>query len=256
MRRGGGWRAAWAFIALLVVIGGPLFVSPWWTFGTPGPAVHDVAIPTGATLYTAATRMYDAKVITSARQFTALARLFGSRAPIRAGVYRFTDGRGWGEYLRQMQRGDVIALRVTIPEGMPAVLVRDRLLANDQLKGPVDTPAEGSVLPDTYDFQVGSTRAAALKHMQAAMTAELATLWKARKPAAVVKTPTEAIILASIVEKETALPAERRLVAGVYSNRLRAGIKLDADPTVIPDHRRQAARSAHPQVRTRARYRL
>ena len=208
-------------------------MSPWWTFGTPGPAVHNVVIPAGATLYTAATRMYDADVITSARQFTALARLFGSRAPIRAGVYRFVEGWGWKHYLRQMQRGEVIALRVTIPEGMPAVLVRDRLLANDQFKGLVDIPEEGSVLPDTYDFEVNSTRAAALKHMQAAMTAELAKLWKARTPAAVVTTPAEAVTLASIVEKETALPAERRLVAGVYSNRLRAGIKLDADPTVI-----------------------
>ena len=132
-----------------------------------------------------------------------------------------------------MQRGDVIALRVTIPEGLPSVLVRDRLRANDQLTGPVDTPAEGSVLPDTYDFAVGSTRAAAVRHMQAAMTAELAALWAKRIPATVVHTPAEAIILASIVEKETALPAERRLVAGVYSNRLRQGIKLDADPTVI-----------------------
>ncbi len=226
-------RAARTFVVLLILVGLPLSVAPWWTWGKPGPATHDVVIPTGATLYAAATRMYDADVISSARQFTALARVFGSRAPIKAGVYRFQEDRGWGDYLRQMQRGDVVALRVTIPEGMPAVLVRERLLANTQLTGPVDTPAEGSVLPDTYDFGVGSTRAAALKHMQAAMTAELAALWPTRTPAAVVKTPAEAVILASIVEKETALPAERRLVAGVYSNRLRAGVKLDADPTVI-----------------------
>ncbi len=220
------------FIALLLLIGLPLFAAPWWTWERPGRS-HDVAIPAGATLYGAATRMYNAGVLSSARQFTALARVFGSRAPIKAGVYRFRDDLGWGTYLRQMQRGEVIALRVSIPEGLPAVLVRDRLRANDQLTGPVDTPAEGSVLPDTYDFQLGSTRAAALKHMQAAMTAELAALWPKRTKAAVVTTPAEAVILASIVEKETALPAERRVVAGVYTNRLRAGIKLDADPTVI-----------------------
>lgn len=228
-----GTRSAGAFIALLLVIGLPLFVSPWWTWNHDGKRTRDVVIPTGTTLAAAATRLDDADIIDSAGQFRLLARVFGSRAPIRAGVYRFTEERGWGEYLRQMQRGDVIALRLTIPEGLPSVLVRSRLLANAQLTGPVAVPTEGSVLPDTYDFAIGSTRAAALRHMQGAMIAELAALWKARKPASVVRTPAEAIVLASIVEKETALPAERRLVAGVYSNRLRAGIKLDADPTVI-----------------------
>jgi UPF0755 protein len=228
-----GSRAAQAFVVLLVVIGLPLLVSPWWSWGKHGTATHDVVIPAGTTLTGAAMKLNEADLISSEGQFRLLARLFGKPDPIRAGVYRFTEGMGWGDYLRQMQGGDVIALRVTIPEGMPSVLVRDRLLANAKLTGPVEVPAEGSVLPDTYDFQVGSTRAAALKHMQAAMTAELATLWQARTPTTVVKTPFEAIILASIVEKETAVAAERRLVAGVYSNRLRSGVKLDADPTVI-----------------------
>ena len=230
---GRGARASVAFVVLLVVIGLPLFVSPWWSWmRDPGP-VHDVVIPTGTTLAGAAERLDDADVIASAGQFRILARILGSRAPIRAGVYRFTENEGWGGYLRQMQRGDVVALRVTIPEGLPSVLVRDRLLANPRLTGPVDTPAEGSVLPDTYDFAVGSTRAAALKHMQGAMATELATLWAGRKPVTVVKTPAEAVTLASIVEKETARGSERRIVAGVYSNRLRQGMKLDADPTVI-----------------------
>jgi len=232
-RRTNGSRAAWTFVGLLIVIGGPLFVSPWWTWATPRTRTHTVTIPAGASIYAAAIRLHAAGVIGSARQFTALARVFGEKESIKAGVYRFAEGWGWGHYLRQMQDGDVVALRVTIPEGLPAVMVRDRLLANKALVGPVDVPAEGSVLPDTYDFELGSTRAAALTRMQAAMTAELATLWRTRTPAAVVRTPAEAIVLASIVEKETALPAERRLVAGVYSNRLRQGIKLDADPTVI-----------------------
>lgn len=233
MRRRRGSRAAVAFVVLLVVIGLPLLASPWWTWGQPDSETHEVTIPAGTTLAGAAQRLYDADLVYSTGQFRLLARLFGSRAPIKAGVYRLAAERGWGDYLRQMQRGDVVALRVTIPEGLPSILVRDRLLANDQLTGPVAVPAEGSVLPDTYDFGVGSTRAAAVRHMQAAMTAELATLWAARTSAAVVRTPAEAVILASIVEKETGVPAERRLVAGVYSNRLRQGIKLDADPTVI-----------------------
>ncbi len=221
------------FIVLLVVVGLPLLVLPWWTGMTSRQATHDVVIPAGTTLAGAAQRLYDADLVYSSGQFRLLARVFGSGKPIKAGVYRFSEGVGWGHYLRQMQDGDVIAVRVTIPEGLPSVMVRERLLANDRLSGAVATPAEGSILPDTYEFDVGSTRAAAVRHMQAAMTAELAGLWPKRTPAAVVKTPAEAVTLASIVEKETALPAERRLVAGVYSNRLRLGMKLDADPTVI-----------------------
>ena len=232
-RRRRSTGASWTIAVLLVLIGLPLLLAPWWTWRTLGTTTRDVAIPAGTTVNGAATRLHDAGVISSPRQFGLLARLFGGGEPIRAGVYRFRLGAGWGRYFRQMQRGDVVALRVTIPEGLPSILVADRLRANAQLTGPVSTPAEGSVLPDTYDFAVGSTRAAALRHMQAAMTAELATLWKARKAAAVVKTPADAVTLASIVEKETALASERRLIAGVYSNRLRQGIKLDADPTVI-----------------------
>ena len=226
-------RAARTFAVLLVVFGLPLFAAPWWSWMRPGTRTHDVAIPPGTTLGQAAQRLYDADLIGSSGQFRLLARIFGSGRPIRAGVYRFREGLGWGAYLRQMQAGEVVALRVTIPEGLPSVLVRERLLADDRLTGPVDTPAEGSVLPDSYDFAIGSTRAAAVRRMQAAMAAELAALWAKRSPATVVRTPADAVTLASIVEKETARPEERRLIAGVYSNRLRTGMKLDADPTVI-----------------------
>lgn len=231
-RRRRGTQITRVFVLLLLVVGIPLLLAPWW-WGMPGAGTHDVVIPTGTTLAGAANRLQDADVVSSGNQFRLLARFFGSDKPIRAGVYRFVEGRGWRDYLRQMQRGDVIALRVTIPEGMTSVLVRERLLANPQLTGPTPLPDEGSVLPDTYNFPVGSARAAAVRHMQAAMTAELATLWAERKPSTVVRTPAEAVTLAAIVEKETGVPAERRLIAGVYSNRLRQGIKLDADPTVI-----------------------
>jgi UPF0755 protein len=122
---------------------------------------------------------------------------------------------------------------VTIPEGMPSVLVHQRLILNPYLTGDVAVPAEGSVLPNSYSYQRGETRAAVLARMQAAMQRELARLWAARRPGIAVATPQEAIILASIVEKETAKPSERRRVAGVYTNRLRQGMALGADPTVI-----------------------
>jgi UPF0755 protein len=112
-------------------------------------------------------------------------------------------------------------------------MVYDRLMAEPLLTGTIEVPAEGSVLPDTYDFERGETRAAVLARMQAAMSATLAELWPTRGPRSVVDTVEEAVILASIVEKETGVPEERGMVAGLYSNRLRQGIRLQADPTII-----------------------
>ena len=122
---------------------------------------------------------------------------------------------------------------MVIPEGLPSVLVRERLLRAPYLTGEVAVPEEGSVLPNGYTYRRGESRAAVLARMQAAMRTELARLWAQRRPGAAVHSPREAIILASIVEKETAKAAERRLVAGVYSNRLRQNMPLQADPTVI-----------------------
>jgi UPF0755 protein len=101
------------------------------------------------------------------------------------------------------------------------------------LTGTVDVPTEGSILPDSYAYTRNEKRSAVMKRMQAAMTKTLSELWANRKPTAVVNSPQEAIILAAIVEKETGVAAERRTVAGVYSNRVRLGMKLQADPTVI-----------------------
>jgi UPF0755 protein len=135
--------------------------------------------------------------------------------------------------LNLLQHGHPVQRLVTIPEGMPSVMVRERLLAIPYLTGTIAVPAEGSVLPNSYSYRRGETRAAVLGRMQAAMRETLARLWAGRRPSAAVATPEQAIILASIVEKETGKPAERRLIAGVYSNRLRRGIPLQADPTVI-----------------------
>ncbi len=122
---------------------------------------------------------------------------------------------------------------VTIPEGMPSIMVQEKLAAIPQLTGPAPLPAEGSVLPNSYDWQQGETREVVLKRMTDAMARELDTLWAKRKWNCPVNSKEEALTLASIVEKETGKPSERRMVAGVYCNRLRIGMKLDADPTVI-----------------------
>ena len=106
-------------------------------------------------------------------------------------------------------------------------------MAADFLVGNVAVPAEGSVLPDAYPYTRGEQRSAVLKRMQGAMAKALSKAWADRKPNTVVRSPEEAVILASIVEKETSKASERRTVAGVYSNRVRIGMRLQADPTVI-----------------------
>jgi UPF0755 protein len=187
----------------------------------------------GASLTAVAGDLKDAGLVASPRQFLVLAKLLGGDAAVQAGRYVVPPGASWGEILKLLQSGAVERQAITIPEGLPAVLVAERLLAEKSLTGPVALPAEGSVLPETYEIEPGEPRAKVLARMQGAMTDTLAELWKDRAPSAVVKTPEEAVILASIVEKETGKASERRTVAGVYSNRLRQGMKLDADPTVV-----------------------
>lgn len=205
----------------------------WQRTAPPEAALVEVTIPEGASLRQAARALAAAGLVEDATAFEAMARLVGGGRAIQPGTYEFPVGNGWGAILGKMQRGEVLLLRLTIPEGLPSVLVHERLMAAPRLEGEVAVPAEGSVLPATWDYRPGETRAAVLARMQAGMERTLADLWPTRTARSAVSTPEEAIILASIVEKETALPAERRRVAGLYTNRLRAGMRLDADPTVI-----------------------
>ena len=132
-----------------------------------------------------------------------------------------------------LQGGKAVQRLITIPEGTPSIIVYEKLMAEKLLKGEIPVPAEGSILPDSYSFERGEPRAAVLLRMQKAMKDTIAELWPKRSSDTVVKSPQEAVILAAIVEKETALARERRTVAGVYSNRLRKNMMLQADPTII-----------------------
>lgn len=200
-----------------------------------GKAEKDVTVivAEGSSLTAAAKMLEEKGAIKSASGFLRKAKLLGSDTPIKPGEYEVKAGMDDGEVLALIQSGKTLQRFVTIPEGMPSVLVQERLMATELLAGDAPVPAEGSVLPDSYAYQRGEPRAAVLKRMQDAMTRTLAELWAQRKPTTVAKSPEEAVTLAAIVEKETAVPTERRKVAGVYSNRVRIGMKLQADPTVI-----------------------
>ncbi|WP_230770092.1 endolytic transglycosylase MltG [Sphingomonas sp. Leaf4] len=204
-------------------------------WGGAGPATRTltVVIPEGASLTAAAGELEKAGAIRSADRFRLYARFLGSGDPIRAGEYQVPAGLSQSDILKLLQGGRTLRRFVTVPEGWPSVLVQEAVAKAPQLEGPTPLPPEGSILPDSYDYQRGDTRAAYVARMQAAMDRYLTAAWASRKPTTVAKTPREAIILASIVEKETGKPSERRMVAAVYSNRLRIGMPLQADPTVI-----------------------
>ena len=211
-------------------------VAFWLFWAGPGPTAQPVTIVVeqGSSLARVADQLEQAGAIRGgARAFRGLARIFGSSDSIQAGEFLIPAGASADAILDLLQHGRPVQRLVTIPEGMPSVLVRERLMRVPYLTGDVAVPEEGSVLPNSYSYRRGESRAAVLARMQEAMRRELARLWAQRRPGIAVATPQEAIILASIVEKETGKPSERRMVAGVYTNRLRRGMKLDADPTVI-----------------------
>ena len=196
------------------------------------PKNAEVVIPQGASIAKAGQILEDAGLV-SASSFRNEARFFASDDPIKPGEYKIEKGMDAGDILKLFQSGRTIQRLVMIPEGMPSIMVWDRLMAERRLTGEIPVPPEGSILPDSYAFTTGETRAAVVKRMQAAMDKAFNELWAKRTPRTAAKDRNEAITLASIVEKETGVPAERRTVAGVYTNRLAVGMKLQADPTII-----------------------
>lgn len=220
-----------ALLGLLAAAGGYLL---FWAAAGPKVGPHRVMIEEGSTLASVAQQLEGQGVIPgSARTYRAMARLFGSSDPVQAGEFEIPAGATGAEVLDILQHGRPVVQLVTIPEGMPSIMVQEKLAAISDLAGPAPLPAEGSVLPNSYDWQKGESRTLVLKRMTDAMEKELDRLWAVRKGNCPVSTKNQAVILASIVEKETGKPSERKMVAGVYCNRLRIGMKLDADPTVI-----------------------
>lgn len=205
----------------------------WWSPG-PKPGPHSITVKEGSTLSSVSRELAAKGAIPgTARTYSLIARVLGSGDPIQAGEFEIPKGLGGAAVLDLLQHGRPVQRLITVTEGMPSIIVGEKLAANAYLTGPVPPIAEGSVLPDSYSFERGETRAAVVRRMQAAMTRTLDQLWPKRTNACPVSSREETVTLASIVEKETGKPAERPTIAGVYCNRLRIGMKLDADPTVI-----------------------
>lgn len=220
--------------ALLGLLTGAAGFWLLWGAAGPQPGPHRVTVEEGATLASVARQLDEQGVIPgTATSYRAMAKIFGSSDPIQAGEFEIPAGTSGAKVLDILQHGRPVVRLLTIPEGMPSILVQEKLAAIPELTGPAPLPAEGSVLPNSYDWQRGEARAAVVKRMTDAMDRAIEEEWAKRAPDAAVKTPREAIILASIVEKETAKASERPMVAGVLSNRLRIGMALGADATTI-----------------------
>ena len=207
--------------------------SLWWG---PGPkrGPHTIIVQEGSSLGSVARKLEKQGAIPgNASTYYVIARVLGSHDPIQAGEFEIPKGMGGSAILDLLQHGKPVQRLVTVTEGMPAIFVSEKLAANPYLGGPIPAIEEGSLLPDSYGYQRGETRAALVSRMQSAMTKTLAQLWAKRSSDCPVVTPEQAVTLASIVEKETAKTSERPMIAGVYCNRLRIGMRLDADPTVI-----------------------
>jgi UPF0755 protein len=216
----------------VALITGFIALQRW---GGPGPAQTNVSviIPEGASLYSAANQLEKAGAIRSAREFVLYSRFLGGGTPIKSGEYRIPAHLSQKDVLGLLQGGKTLQRMVMVAPGTPSILVYEALMKAPQLTGEVAVPTEGSVMPDTYAYNRGDTRQSVLDRMQKAMANYLAAAWEKRKPGIAVNSPLEALALASIVEKETGKADERRTVAAVYSNRLKRGMMLQADPTII-----------------------
>jgi UPF0755 protein len=161
------------------------------------------------------------------------AKVSGASRSLKAGEYRFASHEPMWRVLRDIHQGRFVRHVVTVPEGFTSQMVVDALMAQPLLTGPAVAPPEGAILPNTYEIQRGESRAEVLRQMEEAQTKLLNQLWAHRAPGLPYKTPQEAVALASIVEKETAVNGERPRIAAVFVNRLARGMKLESDPTII-----------------------
>lgn len=221
-------------IALVALLWGGLCV--WvMSFNQPGPLASSVTlvVPRGSATQTIATQLADAGVVHNPWEFVAASKLSFAQHVLKAGEYTFTPHMSVQQVIQKLSGGDVIHRRLTIPEGLTVAQVRAIIEADDGLTGPPLNFDEGALLPETYRFEYGTKRAEVMRHMARAMTKTVDEAWDARDPNLPLVNKNALLTLASIVEKETNIPAEMPLVASVYINRLNRGMKLQADPTVI-----------------------
>ena len=220
--------------AVLFALGFSYFA--YLEFVRPGPLADSrtLVVHKGSGVESIATELRDRGVIRDRFLFKAGARFTGRSRAMRAGEYRFPAGISMDGAIALLASGETVRRRITVAEGLTTREALGLVAAAEGLSG--DLPAgvgEGSLLPETYYFSYGDSRVELVRRMRESMRKTLASLWEMRAPGIALATPEEALVLASIIERETAVALERARISAVFHNRLRRGMRLQSDPTVV-----------------------
>jgi len=247
MKNGTRLLSGLALLVVLVVAVAAMTAWQWWHSSGPARVETLVEIPRGDGPVRIATRLADAGVLNHPRWFAWAIRLSGQAQVLKAGEYAFTPGQAPAAILAQLVAGRVTRYSVTFIEGQTVADAWQRVRASPYLAptpgltlhglmkalGEPTVPVEGALFPDTYVFRRGASDLQVLREARLRMKTELAKAWKERHAGLPLASPAEALVLASLVEKETGAAAERPMIAGVFLNRLRIRMRLQTDPSVI-----------------------
>ncbi len=222
--------------ALLILVAGAAVLGGIFRLDRPGPLQADttVIVERGASLTAIAENLQSGGVIDDAFLFRLAARLYRVSRSLKAGEYAFPARVSMGGVIDILVSGETVIRQFTVPEGLTSAEVTTLIAGVEGLVGELDgIPAEGSLLPETYNYAWADSRPEIVSRMEKAMADTVAELWPNRAEGLPLNSPAEAVVLASIVEKETGVAEERALVAGVFINRLKRGMRLQSDPTVV-----------------------
>ncbi len=230
---------ALGFVVVVLAVAGAAGGWLWMQseVAKPGPSVETTTfeVRKGEHLGSVADRLEEQGLIRDARTLRLHARVEGQQTAVKVGEYAIPARASVQRILEQLVEGDVIEYRITVPEGLTTAQILRIIEKSDDLDGdmPEREIAEGTLLPDTYIFGADTTRTQMIERMEKAQDDLLEKLWPERSDDLPIESPEEAVILASVVEKETGIASERDLVAGLFTQRLKRGMRLESDPTVI-----------------------
>ncbi|WP_108659816.1 endolytic transglycosylase MltG [Acuticoccus kandeliae] len=225
------------FLIVLVLIGGgALLLLGRQAYVAAGPLAEDVGviIDRGASVEAIAAGLEERGIITNRYVFLAAAYGTGATRRLQAGEYLIPAGASMEAVMDHIVSGRVVRHAITLAEGLTSAQIVARLNESDLLSGRIDSiPAEGSLLPETYQVTRGMSRQRLIETMQTAQARVLSEIWANRDPSVPLSSPEELVTLASVVEKETGEPDERDRVAAVFINRLNRKMRLQSDPTIL-----------------------